>query len=215
LTLVGGLVTERFFETIGVQPLLGRTFLPEHADGRDEVVILSHGVWQRLFAGDRGVVGHMIQLEGRPYQIVGVLPGWFDPNLPEGRPQEVWAPKVLQERDRQNFAAGSGTRPRSNGAGAQAAGLLQRTHEMGVRIAMGARAQDITRLVVGEGMVLVGIGVVLGLLASAAIARGLSSFLYGVGPIDPLTLVAAVTVLSAIAWAACYLPACRALESIQ
>jgi putative ABC transport system permease protein len=89
---------------------------------------------------------------------------------------------------------------------------LQRRREMGVRIAMGARAQDITRLVVREGMMLVGIGVVIGLIAAAGIARALSSFLYGVGPIDPLTIVGAVALVSSIACVACYLPARRATQ---
>ena len=63
---------------------------------------------------------------------------------------------------------------------------------MGVRIAMGAHARDITRLIVREGMTLVGAGDAIGLLASAVIARALSFLLYGVAPIDPLTLAAAV-----------------------
>lgn len=87
---------------------------------------------------------------------------------------------------------------------------LQRTREMGVRIAMGARARDITRLIVRDGMTLVGIVVVLGLIASAAVTRMLSSFLFGVTPIDPLTLGAAVTLLAGVSIVACYIPARRA-----
>jgi predicted permease len=87
---------------------------------------------------------------------------------------------------------------------------LQRTREMGVRMAMGAHARDITRLIIREGMTLVGAGVAIGLLASAAIARALSFLLYGVAPVDPLTLAAAVTLLGTVALTACYLPARRA-----
>ena len=53
-TLLGGLVTERFFEALGVAPLLGRTFrTEEHVAGRNDIVMLSYGGWQRLFGGDR------------------------------------------------------------------------------------------------------------------------------------------------------------------
>lgn len=89
---------------------------------------------------------------------------------------------------------------------------LQRTREMGVRMAMGAHARDITRLIVREGMTLVGAGIAIGLLASAVIARALSFLLYGVAPIDRLTLAAAVTSLGTVAFAACYLPARRATK---
>ena len=104
-TLLGGLVTEHFFEALGVAPLLGRTFTPEeHVAGRNDIVILSYGGWQRLFGGDAGVVGRVVQLEGRPFTIAGVLPQWFDPNLLErSRPREVWAPKALQDFERRSF----------------------------------------------------------------------------------------------------------------
>jgi len=87
---------------------------------------------------------------------------------------------------------------------------LQRRREMGVRLAMGARARDIATLVVGEGMTLVGIGIALGLLASVVSTRLLSAFLFGVTPIDPLTLGAAVLLIGVVAFAACYIPARRA-----
>jgi putative ABC transport system permease protein len=87
---------------------------------------------------------------------------------------------------------------------------LQRSREMGIRIAMGAQARDITRLVVREGMALVGAGVAIGVIASMTIARALSFLLFGIEPADPLTLAAAVTLLGPVAVAACYLPARRA-----
>jgi len=87
---------------------------------------------------------------------------------------------------------------------------LQRRREMGVRLAMGARDRDIAALVVGEGMALVGIGIALGLLASVASTRLLSAFLFGVTPIDPLTLGTAVLLIGVVAFAACYIPARRA-----
>ena len=73
-TLVGGLVTDGFFEALGVQPLLGRTFLPdEHTDGKSSVAIISYGAWQRLFGGRPSIVGEKIPFESRTYEIVGML----------------------------------------------------------------------------------------------------------------------------------------------
>ena len=104
-TLIGALVTERFFETLGVQPILGRTFLPEeHVAGRADIVVLSHGGWQRLLGGQHDAIGRTILLEGRPFVVVGVLPQWFEPNLLQPNTgREVWAPKVVQPFELQNF----------------------------------------------------------------------------------------------------------------
>jgi predicted permease len=86
----------------------------------------------------------------------------------------------------------------------------QRTREIGVRLALGAQPTDVRRMIVREGMALVGAGVVLGALASLGLTRALASQLHGIGARDPLTFVAAPAVLVMIALAACYLPARRA-----
>jgi putative ABC transport system permease protein len=75
-------VGDGYFSLMGVQPLLGRAFLPdEQIEGKDQVVILGYGLWQRRFGGDRSIVGKKITLSGRPYTVVGVLPQDF-PFLP-------------------------------------------------------------------------------------------------------------------------------------
>jgi predicted permease len=91
-------------------------------------------------------------------------------------------------------------------------GLLvgRRTREIGVRMALGATRRDIVMLVMREGGRLVAAGTGLGLLGAMALARGLSSLLYGVDAADPLTFVAAAAALAAAALLACYLPARRA-----
>ncbi len=88
----------------------------------------------------------------------------------------------------------------------------QRTREMGVRIAMGARSPDILRLVVGEGAILVGIGIVLGLAGAIAATKVLAASLYQVSPTDPLTFAVTTTLLVAVALLACYVPARRATK---
>ncbi len=86
----------------------------------------------------------------------------------------------------------------------------QRTHEMGLRIALGARASDVIRLVVGQGMRLVLTGLVAGLVAAFLAARAMSAHLYEIAPTDPATYAGVSMLISIVAFVACYLPARRA-----
>lgn len=91
----------------------------------------------------------------------------------------------------------------------------QRTHEMGIRLALGAHPRSVFRLVIGQGLRLALIGVVIGTVAALILVRLLSSFsqlLYGVGKSDPVTLVAVAIVLLGVGLLACYIPARRAMH---
>ncbi len=88
--------------------------------------------------------------------------------------------------------------------------VTQRTHEMGVRVAMGAQRWDVQRLMVSQGVRVAAIGAALGALVGIVAGRVLSSLLYGVSPRDPLVLFAAVVVPIVVAAVASYLPARRA-----
>jgi len=90
--------------------------------------------------------------------------------------------------------------------------VAHRTHEIGVRVALGAGRGDVLRLVVGEGVRLVAIGVVIGLLGAVAATRVIASMLFGVTATDPLTFVAVSAVLLVVALAAAVVPARRATQ---
>jgi putative ABC transport system permease protein len=88
--------------------------------------------------------------------------------------------------------------------------VAQRTRELGIRVALGASAHDVERLVVRQGMTPVGIGVLVGLIAALAATRVMQSLLYGVRPTDPITLASVTVVLAVIAFLASWIPARRA-----
>ncbi|MGB6876239.1 MAG: ABC transporter permease [Candidatus Acidiferrales bacterium] len=90
--------------------------------------------------------------------------------------------------------------------------VTQRTQEIGVRVALGAQQSDILRGILAQGLRLAGLGVVIGVVGALALSQVLGTLLFGVSATDPLTLAGAVAVLLAVAAAACYIPARRAMR---
>ncbi|HZZ40487.1 MAG TPA: ABC transporter permease [Acidobacteriaceae bacterium] len=90
--------------------------------------------------------------------------------------------------------------------------VSQRTHEIGVRMALGARPSDVLKMVMSQGLRLTAIGLGIGLCAAFGAARLLSPLLYGIGANDPATMMAVALGLTAIALTACYLPARKAMS---
>ena len=94
--------------------------------------------------------------------------------------------------------------------GVMAYSVAQRTSEIGIRMAMGARAADVIRMVVTQGMTVVGGGIAVGVVAAILATRLLASMLFGVDPFDVLSLGGAVLFLAVVALVACTVPALRA-----
>ncbi len=92
-------VTASFFEVLGIQPMLGRTFTRDEEEaGRDRVVVLSHGLWTRRYAADAAIVGTTIQIDGKAHLVVGVMPASFV--VEYGSRRELWVPVGWTEGDR-------------------------------------------------------------------------------------------------------------------
>ena len=102
------LVSANLFQILGVSPILGRHFSPdEERAGNDRVILLSHGLWERRYGGDRAIVGKTIRVNALPYTVVGVMPPGF--NFPETG--QAWRPLAIEnpaEADRgSRFYAGA------------------------------------------------------------------------------------------------------------
>ena len=88
------MATPELFKVLGVDPLLGRTFLPEDGELRSAVAVLSYGLWQRRFGGQASVIGQPITLSGIKFTVIGVMPANFQFHIKQrsgtGRPAELW-----------------------------------------------------------------------------------------------------------------------------
>lgn len=114
-------VSDRLFDVLGVKARIGRTFLEgEDQPGRDPVVVISYGLWQRRYAGDTGIAGHKVDIGGRSYTIAGVVPASFRfpmdvPNGAASVPIDAWIAGSrrpdLEQRGSHNFWAVARLKP--------------------------------------------------------------------------------------------------------
>src|SRR5437588_9470862 len=86
----GESISADLFPLLGVQPILGRAFLPKEDEPGNYVVILSYELWQRQFGGDRGIIGQIISLDANHWQVIGVMPPRFTFPLRFSNPPDVW-----------------------------------------------------------------------------------------------------------------------------
>src|SRR6267154_2431210 len=98
-TVRGRLVTENYFQTLGVEALRGRTFMPDEnrIPGGDPFLVISYGYWQQRFSGDPTVIGRNVRLNNYPFTIIGVAPPGFFGEVVGDRP-DLWAPMMMQSQ---------------------------------------------------------------------------------------------------------------------
>ena len=102
--LLAGRVSAPLFKLLGAQPISGRDFLAEENQaGRDKVVIISQGLWERRFGGAGDVLGKSMKLDGEDYAIVGVMPAEF--RLPDQRERELWTPIAFKDSEKTLYYA--------------------------------------------------------------------------------------------------------------
>jgi putative ABC transport system permease protein len=164
----------------------------------------------------------VVRTTGDPLSIVGAVRNEvrrIDPEQPIAavKPMTDWVDSsVAQPRYRTTlfalFAALAMILAATGIYGVMSYTVAQRTHEIGVRMALGADRADVLKLVVGQGMVLTLIGVALGLLAAFALTRVMASLLFGVTTTDPVTFAVVAALLTAVAFVACFVPARRATK---
>lgn len=164
----------------------------------------------------------VVRTEGDPLNIVGAVKSqiWsVDPNQPVASVaamEQVQASSIAPRRFNMLligvFAALALALAAVGIYGVISYTVSQRTHELGIRVALGAQGSDVLKLVVGQGMILALLGVGLGLAAAAGLTRLMSSLLFGVSPTDAPTFAVIAVLLTAVAFAACALPARRATK---
>ncbi len=165
----------------------------------------------------------LVRTNGRPETVIGAIRGEFrnlDPNLPltDVRPlTEHMNLSLFPARAVAALLAAFGLLALALAAigifGVMSYSVSQRTRELGIRMALGAGAKEIFKLIVGHGLLLTLLGVGVGLALALIVTRFLSSLLYNISAIDPLTFAGVSLLLVAVAFLACYFPARRAMKT--
>ena len=195
-----GIVGDIYHRSLEVQPY-ATMYFPTRQVGRENLVIRTQG--------------DPLSLAGSVRKEVQAL----DPDQPVAavRPMTEWiTSSVATPRYRTTllalFAVLAMILAATGIYGVMSYSVAQRTHEIGVRMALGARRFDVLKLVVRQGMLLAVIGVVVGLGGAYALTRVMSTLLFGVTAKDPLTFAVVAALLIAVAFLACFVPARRATK---
>lgn len=205
-----GVVTAGFFGFFGffdAPPELGRYFsaAEDTPPNGAAVAVLSDAAWKAHFGGRRDIIGSKVEIGPVVYTVIGVAPPGFVGLWPE-RPPFAYIP----------MSAFGATTPGPTWATSYghaiviAYGVAHRRHELGVRMALGARSADIVRLVVGESIRFAVSGLLIGGIVSVAAAHWIAPLLFDESPHDPAVFAVVGAVLIVTSLAASWLPARQA-----
>jgi putative ABC transport system permease protein len=195
-----GVVGDIRHQSLGRQPFPAM-YMPTRQIGGTNLVIRTQGDPLSLVSGVRKEVQAMDPEQ--PIAAVKTMKDWVDSSVAAPR----YRTTLLAL-----FAALAMVLAATGIYGVMSYSVAQRTHEIGVRMALGARRFDVMKLVVWQGMLLTLIGVVLGLAGALAFTRVMSSLLFGVTTKDPITFAVVAALLIAVAFIACFVPARRATK---
>ncbi len=160
----GNLVSASYFKTLGVRPVLGRTFLPEEDRVARPVVVLGHGLWRRRFGADAGILGRVIRLNGHEFTVVGVAPGGFygtdfvqraDFWVPEGAYRLVLAdfPRSLWDNRRVLGFAAVGRLKSGMGVGQAQAALTSLADQLAREYPQANRRRSVAVVPLGQALI--------------------------------------------------------------
>ena len=181
--LYGSLVTEGFFEALGMGAAYGRTFLPHEFRADSPVVILTDGFWRRRFGGDAGILGRSLVLDGEPRTVVGVLASDFELGL-ERADGDFYAPKAIAEWE--TWASllllwGAVVFVLLiacvNVANLMLARSAQREHELAIRVAVGGGPGRLLRQLLTESLVIASLGGIGGLVLAVGAIEVVPAFM--------------------------------------
>ena len=207
--LEGAVVSASLFPLLGASAQIGRTFVnAEEQPGREQVVVLSHALYIVVrTAGDPLAAAATVRRElarvdrDQPISDVRTMDERIGRSL-AGRRFNM----VLHA----SFASLALTLAGIGIYGIAAFSVTERTHEIGVRLALGAQRRDVMTMIVAQGMAMTLIGTAIGVVSALLLARVMSSLLFGVSAADRVTFTAIPVLLAAVAFVACYIPARRA-----
>ena len=181
----------------------------------DPKPFVSRPIWQS-YSGSTTVI---VRGTGDPQPLIALVRSevrQLDPNLPFASRTltERMSLPLLPVRLAASVLGGFGVVALALAAigiyGVMSYAVAKRTHEIGVRMALGAQKTDVMKLVIGQALTLTAIGLAIGLFAALALTRAMKALLFGVSATDPLTYIGVAVLLAGVALLACYLPARRA-----
>lgn len=190
-------VTPTYFTALGIAIRQGRAFSARATLGTPVHVMINESLAQRFFPNHDALGKRLLALDGQPHEIIGIVGDARQWGLSRAASPEVYFSSLQVP-----FGL----------YGVMSYVVSQSARELGIRLALGAQARDVLRLVVLQGMVLAGAGIVIGVAAGLGLTRLLTSLLFGIAANDPLTFAALATLLALIALLACYIPARRATK---